>query len=103
MDPQEIERQIKDAVAAKMADVPKPAGPRDLELDAYEQLLIDNLLYRELAARRALELANRDLDEVAQLRRNLLQSLSAKHKVKDGWTVNVDFQKKAAKAIPPQK
>lgn len=101
MDQEQMNKAIESALAAKLAEkADKPEQPRDLDLDAYEKLYIDNLLYRELAARRALELANRDLDDVAQMRKDIIKRISEKHKVKDGWAVTVDFQKKTAKAAP---
>lgn len=92
-----IQRAVADALAGANKE-----GPKQLELNPYEQLLVDNIKWRELAAKRAIELGKRDLDEVVRMKDQLIQTIGQKHQLGDEWRISVDVEKKTATAIPKQ-
>lgn len=95
-DPDAIKRDVEAAYSATSS------GPRRLELNPYEQLLVDNIKWKELAAKRAIELGKRDLDDVAFMKQQLIKSLGQKYQLGDEWQISVDVEKKTAIAISKQ-
>lgn len=77
--------------------------PLKLNINDYDKLVIDSILYRELAARRALELANRDLEDVTDLRNEMFESFRKKFNLDDSWSLEIDMHKKTVVAVPKQK
>lgn len=96
-----VKRAVEEAMS-KAAKVAEKNQPRQLELNPYEQVLVDNIKWRELAAKRAIELGKRDLDEVARMKEQLIQTVGQKHQLGDEWRISVDVEKKTATAIPKQ-
>jgi adenylosuccinate lyase len=96
------EEDLKKALATLEAAKAEALKPKPLELDEYEKLYIDNILFRELAAKRLAELASRDMHDVNALRAEIIKKLRAKHGVDPTWQIVIDQQKKTASAEPPK-
>lgn len=93
------DEEIKKAVDKAAADVlaaREAKKPRALEVDQYDQLFIDNILWREKAAKAAQELAARDLADVAKMRADLILKLRTKHQLEPDWQIVIDQVRKTA-------
>lgn len=88
-----VDKAASDVLAAREAK-----KPRQLEVDQYDQLFIDNILWREKAAKAAQELASRDLADVAKMRADLILKLRTKHQLEPEWQVVIDQVRKTATA-----
>lgn len=94
------EEEIQKAKATiEAAAAPKlPPKPRQLDIDAYDQLFMDNILWRERAARSAIELANKELADAATMKSDLVKKLRQKFSVEADWQITIDQVRKTAVA-----
>ena len=70
--------------------------PREIELDGYEKLYIDSILYRKDAATKSFQLSQIELKACEQMQQQLVNSLVTKHGID---TQNQDMHIDAARKM----
>jgi hypothetical protein len=69
---------------------------KEVKLDGNESLQLSVIGYKELAARRSIELAKRELDDCNSMKRQLIDKIGKRSSIPAGYLIQLDIDRKVA-------